>query len=152
MSVSVHNYGSIVRELITEAVVFADSRFGDRLAPPAVVTALWDTGAYSTVVNQKIVDALGLIPVNHSRACGVNGWYESPIYVIDLQLPNGVKITGLPVSLGNMVVADVLIGMDVISMGDLKLTNDGTTKFTLRTPSEGDAPFVAPETAQEGGK
>ena len=33
--------------------------------------------------------------------------------------------------------------MDVISMGDFKLINDGKTSFTIRTPSEGDVPFVA---------
>ena len=152
MSTHCENYGGIVRELKTKATVFVSGSFGDRLAMPIIVSALWDTGAYSSVVSQRVVDALGLTEVARNHACGVNGWYESPIYVIDLQLPNGVKITGLPVSLGNMVIADVLIGMDVISKGDLKLTNDGTTKFTLRTPSEGDAPFVAPETAQEGEK
>ena len=33
--------------------------------------------------------------------------------------------------------------MDVISMGDFRLINDGKTSFSIRTPSEGDAPFVA---------
>ena len=37
----------------------------------------------------------------------------------------------------------VPLGMDVISMGDFKLINDGKTSFSIRTPSEGDAPFVA---------
>ena len=107
MSVYVKRYGAIARELLTDAVVSVSPRFGDPLAPPIVVSALWDTGAYSSVINQKVVDALGLIPVDRNRACGVNGWYESPVYVIDLQLPNNIKITGLPVSLGGMVAADI---------------------------------------------
>lgn len=142
MSVYVKRYGAIARELLTDAVVTVSPRFGDPLAPPIVVSALWDTGAYSSVINQKVVDALGLIPVDRNRACGVNGWYESPVYVIDLQLPNNIKITGLPVSLGGMVAADILIGMDVISLGDLKLTNSGETEFVIRTPTEGNAPFT----------
>lgn len=141
MSTYTKRYDSIARELLTGAVVATTPGFGDPLAPPIVVSALWDTGAYSSVINQKVVDALGLVPVDRSRACGVNGWYEAPVYVIDLQLPNNIKITGLPVSLGGMVAADILIGMDVISLGDLKLTNDGSTEFSIRTPSEGKAPL-----------
>lgn len=141
MSTYTKRYDSIARELLTSAVVETTPGFGDPLAPPIVVSALWDTGAYSSVINQKVVDALGLVPVDRSRACGVNGWYEAPVYVIDLQLPNNIKITGLPVSLGGMVAADILIGMDVISLGDLKLTNDGSTEFSIRTPSEGKAPL-----------
>lgn len=141
MSTYTKRYDSIARELLTSAVVATTPGFGDPLAPPIVVSALWDTGAYSSVINQKVVDALGLVPVDRSRACGVNGWYEAPVYVIDLQLPNNIKITGLPVSLGGMVAADILIGMDVISLGDLKLTNDGSTEFSIRTPSEGKAPL-----------
>ena len=141
MSTYTKQYDSIARELLTSALVATTPNFGDPLAPPVVVSALWDTGAYSSVINQKVVDALGLVPVDRSRACGVNGWYEAPVYVIDLQLPNNIKITGLPVSLGGMVAADILIGMDVISLGDLKLTNDGSTEFSIRTPSEGKSPL-----------
>ena len=150
MSTYCEKYSGIVRELKTPATIFVSGRFGDRLAMPIVVSALWDTGAYSSVVSQRVVDSLGLVEVARNRACGVNGWYESPIYVIDLQLPNGVKITGLPVSLGSMVVADMLIGMDVISSGDLLLMNYGVTKFAIRTPTEGDTPFTVSESVQEG--
>ena len=145
MSTHSVNYGRIVKTLSTEAVVSVDPRFGDPHAPPIVVSALWDTGANISAVAPKVVSALGLIPIDHNRACGVNGWYESPIFVIDLMLPNKIQIKGLQVSLGNMDAADMLIGMDVISLGDLLLTNDGTTRFTIRTPSEGNKPFEITE-------
>lgn len=32
---------------------------------------------------------------------------------------------------------------NLATLGDFKLINDGKTSFTIRTPSEGDAPFVA---------
>ena len=38
---------------------------------------------------------------------------------------------------------DILIGMDVLSMSDFNFTNKGETVLTIRTPSEGDTPFVA---------
>ena len=57
-------------------------------------------------------------------------------------LPNKIQIKGLQVSLGNMDAADMLVGMDIVSFGDLLLMNDCTTRFTVRTPSEGDKPFA----------
>jgi hypothetical protein len=33
--------------------------------------------------------------------------------------------------------------MDIISMGDMKITNKPTTKFMFRIPAEGDTPLVA---------
>ena len=134
-------FGKVVRELKSTAVVSVNERFGDTKAPPAQVTALWDTGAYSSAISEKVVDALGLRPIASVRACGVSGWYDSPVFKIDLQLPNQIKITGLTVSLGKMVAADILIGMDVLSMSDFNFTNKGETILTIRTPSEGDVPF-----------
>ena len=150
MSTYAARFGKVVRELKSTAVVSVNDRYGDTKAPPALVTALWDTGAYSSAISEKVVDALGLKPIASVRACGVSGWYDSPVFKIDLQLPNQIKITGLPVSLGKMVAADILIGMDVLSMSDFNFTNKGETVLTIRTPSEGDAPFVADtqETAQ----
>lgn len=114
-----------------------NGNYGDEKAPPVRVAALWDTGAYSSAIGEKVVDSLGLKPIAYVRACGVSGWYDSPVYKIDLQLPNRIKIAGLHVSLGKMVAADMLIGMDVMSLSDFKFTNKGETVLTICTPSEG---------------
>ena len=143
MSTYCRELGSIVREVRTNAVVTGVAGYSDPKDLPAVVSALWDTGAWSSVITQKVVTALGLSPIDHVRACGVNGWYDAPVYIVDVTLPNKIKISNILVSLGTMTAADMLIGMDVISMGDFKLINDGKTSFSIRTPSEGDAPFVA---------
>lgn len=143
MSTYCKELSSIVREVRTNAAVTGVAGYSDPKALPAVVSALRDTGAWSSVITQKVVTALGLSPIDHVRACGVNGWYDAPVYIVDVTLPNKIKISNLLVSLGTMTAADMLIGMDVISMGDFKLINDGKTSFSIRTPSEGDAPFVA---------
>ena len=135
MSTYCRELGSIVREVRTNAVVTGVAGYSDPKALPAVVSALWDTGAWSSVITQKVVTALGLSPIDHVRACGVNGWYDAPVYIVDVTLPNKIKISNLLVSLGTMTAADMLIGMDVISMGDFKLINDGKTSFSIRTPS-----------------
>ena len=121
---------TIVREIRTNVVVSVSPRYGNCGAQPVLVTALWDTGAYSSVVSRQIVDALGLLPIDHKPACGVNGRYDSPVYVVDILLPNRMKIQGVRVSLGAMEVADMLIGMDLISMGDFKLINRDTFDYT----------------------
>ena len=148
MSTYCKELSSIAREVRTDAVVTGVVGYSDPMALPAVVSALWDTGAWSSVITQKVVTALGLSPIDHVRACGVNGWYDAPVYIVDVMLPNKIKISNLLVSLGTMTAADMLIGMDVISMGDFKLINDGKTSFSIRTPSEGDAPFVADTTTE----
>ena len=146
MSTYCKELSCIVREVRTNAVLTGVAGYSDPKALPAAVSALWDTGAWSSVITQKVVTTLGLSPVDHVRACGVNGWYDAPVYIVDVTLPNKIKISNLLVSLGTMTAADMLIGMDVISMGDFKLINDGKTSFSIRTPSEGDTPFVADTT------
>ena len=59
--------------------------------------------------------------------------------MVNLTLNNEVTILNLPVmdsEIGNQGI-DVLIGMDIISMGDFAVSNfDGKTQFTIRIPSQ----------------
>lgn len=64
-------------------------------------------------------------------------------YVVDVMLPNKLVIRGVEVSESDLKVCDALIGMDIISMGDMKITNKPTTKFMFRIPAEGDTPLAA---------
>ena len=72
-----------------------------------------------------------------------NGWYETPVYRLDAILPCGMRVAGLRVSTGGLMVCDMLIGMDIIKHGDMQLTNSPNTSFTFRIPSLGNAPFGA---------
>ena len=56
-------------------------------------------------------------------------------------LPNGMAIQGVAVSEAELEVCDALIGMDIISLGDLLVTNKEHTKFAFRVPSEGSSPI-----------
>lgn len=65
------------------------------------------------------------------------------MYVVDILLANEVRVTGVLVTAGNFQGADVLIGMDIISLGDLAITNwNSITKFSFRVPSIGHIDFV----------
>ena len=133
MSAISTEYLSVVREIITNVNVashpVADGGF-------LCVRALWDTGATFSVISRNKAAELGLAPVDFSCAYTANGWYETPVYRIDVLLPNGIMIKGLRVSQSDLMVCDMLLGMDVISLGDLHLTNDGNTVFRFHIPPE----------------
>ena len=136
----VERYDTIVRDIQSNLVVVGA---GERMAgskTPVVVKAIWDTGAYGSVISPKVAQELGLVLVGVKPA---NGTYEAYAYVVDMMLPNKLVIRGVEVSESDLKVCDALIGMDIISMGDMKVTNKPTTKFIFRIPAEGDTPLVA---------
>lgn len=84
------------------------------------------------------------MPVGVKPIQTANGTYEAYAYVVDVMLPNKLVIRGVEVSESDLKVCDALIGMDIISMGDMKkITNKPTTKFMFRIPAEGDTPLTA---------
>ncbi len=139
----VENYDKIVRDIQSNLVVVGS---GERISgnrTPVVVKAIWDTGAYGSVISPRVAEELGLMPVGVKPIQTANGTYEAYAYVVDVMLPNKLVIRGVEVSESDLKVCDALIGMDIISMGDMKITNKPTTKFIFRIPAEGDTPLVA---------
>ena len=108
-------------------------------------TAIWDTGATRSVITQAVVDKcklaqVGIATVHHSQGKEE----EVPVFLINIVLPNSVLIPELKVTRGGFIGGDVLVGMDIITMGDFAVTNlNGRTKFTFRIPSQADIDFVA---------
>ena len=139
----VENYDKVVRDIQSNLVVVGS---GERISgnrTPVVVKAIWDTGAYGSVISPRVADELGLMPGGVKPIQTANGTYEAYAYVLDVMLPNKLVIRGVEVSESDLKVCDALIGMDIISMGDMKITNKPTTKFIFRIPAEGDTPLVA---------
>ena len=69
--------------------------------------------------------------------------FETNTYLINLFLPNNAALKALRVSEGSIAGADMLIGMDVIGMGDFAITNcNGFTWWTFRIPSIEGIDFV----------
>ena len=73
----------------------------------------------------------------------------SPVYLVNIELPN-FGFLHISVTLGKLPKgSDVLIGMDIITQGDLAITNhNGFTVFTFRCPSDGKIDFVAEQNAK----
>ena len=136
-------FDKVVRDIQSDLVIVGS---GERISgnkTPVVVKAIWDTGAYGSVISPKVAEELGLIPVGVKPIQTANGTYEAYAYVVDVMLPNRLVIRGVEVSESDLKVCDALIGMDIISMGDMKVTNKPTTKFIFRIPAEGDTQLVA---------
>ena len=107
--------------------------------------AIWDTGATSSVIPSQVVESLALKPIDVREFRGFDGKLTlCPIYLVDIALPNKFIVPGVPVAGGpNITGAEVLIGMDIISLGDFAVTNlENKTQFTFRIPSMAKLDFV----------
>ena len=79
--------------------------------------------------------------VDLKKAYTANGIYETPVYRLDAILLTGYRVRGLKASTGDLLVCDMLNGMDVIGCGDFLITNNGMTEFAFRIPSAGKSPL-----------
>jgi hypothetical protein len=103
---------------------------------PAI--GLWDTGATGSVIAPSVVAALGLKPVGAVDVSHAGGTSKSPTYLINLQLPNGLGITGVIATeyQGLDGGFQAIIGMDVITLGDFSISNfGGKTCMSFRYPT-----------------
>jgi hypothetical protein len=124
-----------------------------KIGPPNVALGLpsgaqpyqgiWDTGATSSVITAKVIADLSLAPTGRTRVRTVNGDRDSGVFLVDIELPMGVAIQSVQVTEGTVFDADVLIGMDIIGMGDFSITNvGGNTTMSFRVPSVREIDYV----------
>lgn len=99
--------------------------------------AIWDTGATNTAISSKVAKECGLIPTGQAVCNTANGESTVNTYIIDIGLPNSVNISSIQATEFKAVEgSDLLIGMDIMSLGDLAISNyEGKTTFTFRVPS-----------------
>lgn len=101
------------------------------------LTAVWDTGATGTSISHSLAQTLSLDQIGERRISGVTGCEICKRYLVSLHLPNGIVFPEIEVTdLSGDIGCDVLIGMDVINLGDFAVNNFmGRTTFTFRVPS-----------------
>ena len=128
-------YAHIVREIRTPVTIYAspDSAKGKCIE----IDALWDTGATLSIMTPGIAKELGLKPVDKCIVGGINDASKlSDVVIVTLSLPNGIILNGRRLSINNIPGVDILIGMDIITMGDYVITNaDGKTLFSFVIPT-----------------
>ena len=84
------------------------------------VIALWDTGAMFSAISSNLAIQLCLPIVGKRNIQGVHSNQEANMHLINLILPNNVEIVKVPVAAIN-IEFDVLIGMDIIGLGDFAI-------------------------------
>lgn len=121
----------IARELATEIIV------ENPLTNKNInVKGIWDTGATNSVISERVFNTLQLNKIDTIPVSGVNSINHIAIVtVVNLLLPNGLRIPDIRLTVDKIAGTDVLIGMDVISMGDLAISNiNNETLFSFAIP------------------
>lgn len=134
MSAFLTAFPGVVRAVVTDVGLVLDATKESMRVVKS--RALWDTGAVTSVIDKSLVEKLGLVPFDTGRAYTAQGFYDSSMYLLDVMLPNNIIVKGLRVGDGEFQGFDMLLGMDVISLGDFHLTNDGNTVFKFVIPPE----------------
>ena len=127
--------------LITEVDVGFSEPLAKVFGRPFITTrikALWDTGASTSSISGAFSDRIGLPAIDFTKIHGAGGVHDSRIFKIDLIIP------GTQVRINEILATefvghdfDMLIGMDIITLGDFSITNaNGVTVFSFRIPSD----------------
>jgi len=131
-------YSGIAKNLITPASIFSEFVIGKQSdTVPLKVTALWDTGATGTCIKPWLKDRLNLrLFGTQTRITGVGGEIKTFVAYLNVRLMSDVEIDNCPMYVADFPgFADILIGMDIISMGDFAICNtDGKTSFSFAIP------------------
>jgi hypothetical protein len=102
------------------------------------VNALWDTGAMCSCISKRCAKLLGLEVINITHMATASHIVEAPVYMVHLYLPNFPVFTYLEMLefQDTSDNCDIIIGMDIITQGDLAISNfGGNTFFSFRIPS-----------------
>lgn len=101
------------------------------------VRALWDTGSLGTMISEKLSDGLKKIGESSIHSSGKT--YKSDIFDAIVLIGGKVKIkVGASISseIENSGI-DMLIGLDIISLGDFMIYPEGhDIRFVFRYPSQ----------------
>jgi hypothetical protein len=131
-------FDCVTRTIITDVVVRRTAKPGSFVRGAPIVDiptrALWDTGAYMSVISASLAQHLGLAVINTDKLTGIGGTILSNRYDISVTLPNKVIFPLVYVAeWGGHRFYDMLIGMDIISQGNFSIANDtGKTVFTFK--------------------
>jgi len=128
-------------------------RFGGGAPLPHMFRALIDTGAQSTMISTNVVQTLNLTPVGKIKIQGVghnvtfhNGYLFHVAFVFPVLMsgqivapggaaPAAIYTTPKSIYGGELTFPggafDVLLGMDIISTGSLKIEGNGTFSFSI---------------------
>jgi len=98
--------------------------------------ALIDTGSTGSCISRNLASSARLKSFKIIKVLGAHGFAFVPVYLVDVLLPNGIIFSNMEVAEfygGNNF--DFIIGMNILRMGDMALTNAKSEMvFTFRIP------------------
>ncbi|MDP8243027.1 MAG: SEC-C metal-binding domain-containing protein [Candidatus Hinthialibacter antarcticus] len=136
------------RVIVTEVLI---SRAFPNDKPPAPdqvhckYNAIWDTGATNTAVTQRVVDECGLTTIGMCDVGTAGGVQSTTSHLISMALPHRLGVNGVRVNRVELKDGvDVLIGMDIISLGDFSITRSpsGLMQVSFMMPHGDPIDFV----------
>jgi len=102
------------------------------------IHALIDTGATVTCISKSLAKKLKLKVVGQGMMNTASGMQKTNQYLIDLQMQNNISFENIRAVefIGN-IKFDILVGMDILMLGDLAITNaKQQTVTSFRTPPD----------------
>ena len=105
-------------------------------APRYRINAIWDTGSVTSCISESMARKMGLQPATSGVGVTAAGQLDISYYFLDIHISedmvfHNVKVAGLPLERHDV---DFLIGMDIISKGNLQVkTTDGRTTVLFET-------------------
>lgn len=86
--------------------------------------AIFDTGATSSVISQKVFDELSLDKLGDKNIASANGLSIVPLAVVNIELINGDIFKYIKTPVSNLPQGiDALLGMDIITRGNFHIDN-----------------------------
>ena len=99
--------------------------------------ALWDTGASLSAITPEIQNKLKATPVGKRSISGIHEAKVVDVVLVKVELPNSVIKKSIEVVVCNIPSNfDVILGMDIISLGDFAISNgNDQTLLSFAAPS-----------------
>jgi hypothetical protein len=99
--------------------------------------AMWDTGSTGCCISQNLAESLGLTSIASLDLVSAHGSKPSDAYILDILMPDGILVKNI---LAAEIIPsgsfDMIIGMNIISLGDFAISNDnGKTVMSFRLPA-----------------
>jgi hypothetical protein len=128
-----HEYSGLSQGLITETEIISVSGVETKKIK---VNALWDTGAMRSAVIPAVARNLNLIPIDRVKVKVINYTSIADLVKISIVLPNLITVSNINAAVCTLINGiDMLIGMDIITLGDLAISNSkGKTLFSFAIP------------------
>jgi hypothetical protein len=132
----------LYKQIITEVIVT------NPITKESIRTyGIWDTGATDSAITKEFADLIGLNVVSYTTVQSAHTTQDVPVYNVTMTLHNKNITKTFNVTeccrLSNDSSINVLIGMNIISMGDFAISNfNGKTVMSFRMPSIQSIDFV----------